>query len=141
MTHHPYLEITLARQPIGLEKERDVTCQSMLAQRRRKRKADARPNAESSDVPALPRPQQDKKATEQTVAVETPSKTAKKSKQDSKGAKGAAVTAGLDGIAGRGKTSEAPERKSTAKKRKSETPQGSSGGKRKKPSTPSKNAK
>lgn len=40
MTHHPYLEITLSVHPLGLEKERDVTCQYVLAQRRRRRKGD-----------------------------------------------------------------------------------------------------
>lgn len=37
MTHHPYLEITLSARPLGLESERDTTCQYLTVRRRRNR--------------------------------------------------------------------------------------------------------
>lgn len=35
MTHRPYLQITLSTRPLGLEKGRNVTCQTVLVGRRR----------------------------------------------------------------------------------------------------------
>lgn len=35
MTHRPYLQITLCTRPLGLEKGRNVTCQTVFVGRRR----------------------------------------------------------------------------------------------------------
>jgi hypothetical protein len=35
MTHHPYLTITLSTKPLGLEKNRNTTCQYVLSRRQR----------------------------------------------------------------------------------------------------------
>ena len=35
MTHRPFLQITLSTRPLGLEKEKNITCQYLLANRRR----------------------------------------------------------------------------------------------------------
>ncbi|GFZ44156.1 hypothetical protein JCM24511_01877 [Saitozyma sp. JCM 24511] len=55
MTHHPYLEITLSARPLGLESERDTTCQYLLVRRRRNRGKAGRGEGDASadEVPAV----------------------------------------------------------------------------------------
>ena len=51
MTHRPYLQITLSTRPLGLEAQKNVTCQYVLARRNRKgRKAELSNGAEAGDV-------------------------------------------------------------------------------------------
>ncbi|KAK4686428.1 hypothetical protein P7C73_g3700, partial [Tremellales sp. Uapishka_1] len=43
MTHQPYLKITLSTRPLGLEKQRNVTCQYVMIRRRRPKASKAAP--------------------------------------------------------------------------------------------------
>ncbi|BEI84124.1 hypothetical protein CcaverHIS002_0407280 [Cutaneotrichosporon cavernicola] len=49
MTHRPYLEITLSTQPLGLEKGRNVTCQTVFVERRRGSRGKGKSKTEEGD--------------------------------------------------------------------------------------------